>query len=218
MDFSDPMHWQVTGSPRADVETGIDWSTVVSGGPPAGTAETVAMSLEGVTHRVRVRDLRLRREPTTSDPRPPITLLQPGDELAQLPDAPRDSDGHHWIKVRAVVGEVIKEGWVASSDRFLETVAGTLVAPPPVAPTATTPLEGVTHRVKVRDLRLRREPTTSDPRPPITLLQPGDELAQLPDAPRDSDGHHWIKVRAVVGEEIKEGWVASSDRFLETVD
>lgn len=169
--------------------------------------------LEGVTHVVAVAGLAFRTVPSAADRKTVITRLQPGDELAQFPDAPKNDGLHNWIRVSAINGRSVTEGWVATDSGFLRVVGNGAMSTP-VSTRPEMALEGVTHVVAVTDLALRTVPSAADRATVITRLQPGDELAQLPDAPKNDGLHDWIKVRAVVAGSINEGWVATDSGFL----
>jgi Bacterial SH3 domain len=168
---------------------------VLGGGSVAGP------ELERPTHVVTASSLRLRSEPSTTAA--VITSLGRDTPVEQLADAPREAEGHTWVKIRAAAGGGLQEGWVAGE--YLESTGA--------APPATVQLDRVTHRVDASSLRLRTEPsTTADV---AADLARDSEVEQLPVPPEDADGFTWVKVRAVVTGRRQEGWVA--DKFLDPV-
>ena len=187
----DRMHFQLDQGPSG---VGIDWSTVPGADP---------VELPGVTHRVTASTLNMRGTPTTSAE--VIASLPNGAQAAAQPDAAQESDGYRWIRVQAAYGGRVVDGWVAS--QYVEAVGPATSA----RPAAGARLEGATHRVAATGLNLREQPTTSGTM--IIELSDGTEVAIQTDAPQESDGFEWVKVRALIGEQVKDGWVAS--KYLE---
>ncbi len=165
-----------------------------------GGATTTATTLERVTHRVAASSLKVRREPSTSAAS--VAELLNGAPVEELGEAPKDSDGYRWVKIRAAAGGRLVDGWVASD--YLESTSP--------APSGPATLERVTHRVTASSLYVRREPSTSAAT--VAELPNAAPVEELGEVPRDSDGYSWVKIRAAVDEQLVEGWVASD--FLES--
>lgn len=212
----DRMHFQIAQGPGA---VAVDWSTVPGAGseqvPGPAATSVVTPEVEGVTHRVATRTsgLNVRSRPTTSGAI--VTNLPKGTPVAAQPDPAQEADNHRWLKIKAGYGGEIIEGWVA--DDFLERVAEAPVqaeassaAVPSRDEAAAAAAQGATHRVATKkdDLRMRSQPTTSAGDNIIVELPKGTPVTALSDEVRHSDGHPWLEVRASVGGETYDGWVA----------
>ena len=95
------------------------------------------VGLERATHTVKATKLNLRNRPETI-PATRIGSLDQGAEVMKLADARVDG----WVKVRAVLGGQISEGFVA--ERFLEPAPPVPVVSPP-APVADVRIAGRPH-------------------------------------------------------------------------
>jgi uncharacterized protein YgiM (DUF1202 family) len=75
-------------------------------------------------------------------------------------------------------------------------------------------LEGITHAVTASpSLNMRNRPTTTGS--VIASLRNGTSVAAQDEPVRESDGYKWQKVKAPVGGQVVEGWVAN--KFLDTL-
>jgi uncharacterized protein YgiM (DUF1202 family) len=212
----DRMHFQITQSPHA---AAVDWSTVPGAGSeqvPGPAAEPVVTAeVEGVTHRVATQtsSLNVRGRPTTDAS--VVASLPKGTGVAAQPGPREQADGHPWVKIKAGHGGRIVEGWVAAD--LLEAVAEAAVQRETATADAASrdeavagDVKGATHRVATErdDLRMRSQPTTSAGDNIIVELPKGSLVTALSDEVRHSDGHPWLKVRASMGGQTHEGWVA----------
>ena len=215
-DWSTPdrMHFQLDQGPDAVV---IDAATV------PGAAH---VTLEAVTHAVTATSLNLRTEPSTSGAL--VAALPKGASVAAQSDPAQQGGDYQWIRIEAIVGGQLVDGWVA--DEFLEAPAGSIepnpavasrpqaqtepqAKPAPVLPVAELQMEGATHRVRATSLNLRTQPTTSGAL--IASLPSEAEVAALPDPAQESDDYRWIKVKAGVNGQTEVGWVAA--KYLDAI-
>ncbi len=209
----DRMHFQIKQGPHA---AAVDWSTVPGAGsvpgPESKPEPVVTPEVEGVTHRVATQTsgLNVRSRPTTDAS--VVANLPKGTPVAAQPGPREQADGHPWVKIKAGHRGQIIEGWVAED--LLEAVAGAAQTSTADIPSrdeaAPAAVQGTTHRVATKsdDLRMRSQPTTSAGDNIIVELPKGTQVTALSDEIRHSDGHPWLEVRASLGGQTYEGWVA----------
>jgi hypothetical protein len=188
----------------------LNYATVEALLGGAGAAATP--EIDGVTHTVSTTgsSLNVRSGATTSAS--VIGKLPHGTPVAADSAASRTADGHSWTKVKAGYGGRIVEGWVA--DEFL-TSTSTDAGRPSAAGNRNDDIvvdvtDAAMYRVATRasDLRMRSEPTTTSDDNIIIELPKGTEVSAVSDAVQRRDGHPWLKVRATLGGQTHDGWVA----------
>ena len=208
----DRMHFQINQAPHA---AAVDWSTVPGADseqvPGPASKPVVTPEVAGVTHRVATETdaLNVRSQPTTSGS--VVASLPKGTRVAAQSDPSQQADGHPWVKIKAGHRGQVIEGWVAG-DFLVEVGAAvqtTTAAAASRGDTAPDAVEGATYRVatKTDDLRMRSQPTT-DGDNIIVELPKGTLVTALSDAVQQRNDHPWLQVRASVGGETHEGWVA----------